>query len=127
MNPFQPMYPPLTRTPRLLPGGIGLGGPVGESLLLKGGWYDAARHEDLKLELHGFEPHGDGVLDLVRTKHLDCASLGILIAKLLTWRKRKPEINLRLLNVAPKLANILRLLQLDQVFLIESERIESTD
>jgi anti-anti-sigma regulatory factor len=121
------MYPPLTRTPRLLPGGIGLGGPVGESLLFEGGFYDVARHDDLKLELNGFEPHGDGVLDLARTKHLDCSSFGILIAKLLTWRKRRPEINLRLLNVAPKLANTLRLLRLNEVFVIESERVESTN
>jgi anti-anti-sigma regulatory factor len=127
MNPFQPMYPPLTRSPRLRPDGNGIRGPVGESLLLEGGCYDAARRDDLKLELRGFEPHGDGVLDLFRTKHLDCSCLGILIAKLLAWRERKSEINLRLRNVAPKLANTLRLLRLNEVFVIESERVEPTN
>jgi anti-anti-sigma regulatory factor len=122
VNPFQPMYLSLTRTPRLEVARKGIRGPMTEPVLLEGGYYDVARRDDLKRELHGVEPHSDVVLDLAHTESLDCSCLGILVAKLGAWRERKPDTNLRLQNVTQSLERALRLLKLDNVFIIESVR-----
>jgi anti-anti-sigma regulatory factor len=118
MNPFRPTYPLLTRTPRVEPARA----PTTEPLLLEGGYYDASRRQDLKRELRGVDPHSDVVLDLAHTACFDCSCLGILIAKLLVWRQRDPDTNLRLRNIAPSLASTLHLLKLDEVFIVESVR-----
>jgi anti-anti-sigma regulatory factor len=57
---------------------------------------------------------------IARTEYLDCSCLGVLIAKLLTWRECEPGTNLRLQNVNRDIATVLRLLKLDEVFVVKS-------
>jgi anti-anti-sigma factor len=89
-------------------------------LLLDGGEYDVARKNDLRAELEKTEPHSDVVLDLAQTDYMDCSCVGILIAKLHEWRERHPDTNLRLRNVAPSIARMLGILELDRLFVIEN-------
>jgi anti-anti-sigma regulatory factor len=124
MNPFQPIYPPLTRTPRLESVQVDNRAPTTAWVLLRGGYYDSARQNDLKSELDGIEPASELVLDLARTEHLDCSCLGVVIAKLLALRERDSNAQLLLRNVATKFASTLHLLKLDEVFIIESIRSE---
>ncbi len=85
---------------------------------LHGGYYDVFRTAELKAELGSVEPHSDVILDLSTTEHLDCGSLGVMIGKLQQWRRRKPGTQLCLMHVAPRMARILTILNLDQVFKI---------
>jgi anti-anti-sigma factor len=59
------------------------------------------------------------VLDLSTTEHLDCSCLGVLIGKLHQWREHDPETQLRLIHVAPRLARMLSLANLDQLFILD--------
>jgi hypothetical protein len=113
-EPFSTLYPPLTRTPRLVPDNVGIRRPSTEPISLEGGCYDAPRRNDLKRELSGLEPHRDIVLELARTEHLDFSCIGILIRKLRVWRDREPKTNLRLRNISSNFAITLRLLKLDE-------------
>jgi anti-anti-sigma factor len=92
------------------------------SLQLLGGDYDISRKDDLEAELNLTEPHSDVVLDLATTDFIDCSCLGVLIMQLRTWREQLPDTNLRLQNVAPSIARMLGLLELDRLFVIESVR-----
>jgi anti-anti-sigma factor len=91
-------------------------------LQLDGGEYDVARKEDLQAELEKTEPHSDVVLDLAKTDYMDCSCVGVLIGKLHEWRGEDPDTHIRLRNVAPSIARMLGLLELDRVFVIESIR-----
>lgn len=91
-------------------------------LLLAGGEYDVARRDDLRAELDKTEPHSDVVLDLAKTDYIDCSCVGILIARLGEWRERRSDTHLRLRNVAPSIARMLGLLELDRLFVIENVR-----
>jgi anti-anti-sigma factor len=91
-------------------------------LQLDGGEYDVARKEDLRAELEKTEPHSDVVLDLAKTDYMDCSCVGVLIGKLHEWRGEDPDTHIRLRNVAPSIARMLGLLELDRVFVIESIR-----
>ncbi len=87
---------------------------------LIGGDYDIFRTRELAEELYDIEPHSDVWLDLATTEHLDCASIGVLMRNFKRWRARDPEMRLRLLNVAPRLAQVLRILRLDELFIVET-------
>jgi anti-anti-sigma factor len=91
-------------------------------LLLEGGEYDVARKDGLRAELEQTEPHSDVVLDLANTDYMDCSCLGVLIAKLHEWRERDPDTHIRLRNIAPSIARMLGLLELDRLFVIENIR-----
>jgi len=87
---------------------------------LNGGYYDIFRSAELTVELSAIKPGSDVVLDLSRTQHLDCACLGVMIRALNEWNKRAPGTHLRLRNVVPQVERILRLVELDRVFIIET-------
>jgi anti-anti-sigma factor len=91
-------------------------------LLLHGGDYDISRKEDLRSELDRTEPHSDVVLDLALTDFVDCSCLGVFIAKLREWRQQDPDTKVRLRNVAPRIARMLSLLELDRLFVIDTVR-----
>lgn len=88
-------------------------------LALRGGYYDIFRAPELKAELESVRPHEDIVLDLSATEHLDCACLGVMIRKLRQSRELEHATELRLVHTAPRLAEILALLKLDQVFILD--------
>jgi len=90
-----------------------------KSHALHGGYYDFSRKSELQAEFDAIEPHSDVVVDLASTEHLDCACLGVMIGRLNEWRMRKPKTQLHLINVAPRLARVLELLKLEQLFIIE--------
>jgi anti-anti-sigma factor len=85
---------------------------VTKPLVLRGGYYDISRRAEFRAELDSVEPHSDVVLDLSGTEYLDCASVGVMVEKLRQWREHTPGTNLRLTNVNPDLARMLRLLEL---------------
>jgi anti-anti-sigma factor len=89
---------------------------------LRGGYYDIARKDELEAELGRVEPHSDVVLNLDNVEHLDCSCLGVMVARLQSWRKAQPGTNLRLQNVSRHFAKILCLVELDQLFIIDSIR-----
>jgi anti-anti-sigma factor len=91
-------------------------------LQLAGGEYDVARRDDLRAELDKTEPHSDVVLDLAKTDYMDCSCVGVLIAKLDAWRAQDPDTHVSLRNVAPSIARMLGLLELDRLFVIENVR-----
>ncbi|HEY1682895.1 MAG TPA: STAS domain-containing protein [Candidatus Tumulicola sp.] len=91
-------------------------------LQLKSSYYDIACKDDLRAELKQTEPHSDVVLDLAMTDFIDCSCVGVLIVQLRSWREQIPDTNLRLQNVAPSVARMLGLLELDRVFVIENVR-----
>jgi anti-anti-sigma regulatory factor len=93
-----------------------------EPLVLEGGHYDIARRNDLRSELARTRPHSDVPLDLVRTDTIDCSCLGVLIAQLLKWKEDGADTKFRLYNVAPSIAHMLTLLELDALFKVESLR-----
>jgi anti-anti-sigma factor len=88
------------------------------SHVLHGGYYDLSRKSELKAEFDAIEPHSDVVIDLASTEHLDCSCIGVMVGRLREWRVRKPETQLRLINVTPRLERMLRLLMLQQLFVI---------
>jgi len=89
-------------------------------VVLRGGYYDISRWAELEAELGFAQPRSDVILDLSHTEHLDCGSLGLLIGRLNAWRNRAPGTELRLVNVRPRLAEVLTLLELDSLFVIEN-------
>ena len=95
---------------------------MSEPVMLKGGRYDIFRRAELSAELDAIEPQSDVVLDLSRTEFLDCAALGLMVKALNEWNKRAPGTHLRLRNVAPKVERILKIVELDRVFIIETLR-----
>ncbi len=90
------------------------------AVLLRGGYYDIYRLDQLRAELQAVQPHSDVLLDLATTESLDCACLGALVGHLNVWRQRAPDTNLRLKNIHPRVARILTLTQLDKVFIVEN-------
>ena len=87
-------------------------------VVLEGGYYDVFRKKALQAELASIQSHSDVVLDLSRTEQIDCACLGLFVARLREWRAQKPGTNLRLVNVSPRIARILSLLSLDTLFIV---------
>jgi anti-anti-sigma factor len=91
---------------------------------LHGGFYDAARNVELAAELDKISPHSDVIINLASTEYLDCSSLGLMIENLRRWKKEKPGTKLRLINVNPRLFDVMRLLGLDAVFLVNQDSRE---
>src|SRR5665213_2203469 len=89
---------------------------VAGSHALHGGYYDFSRKSELKVEFDAIEQHSDVVIDMASTEHLDCSCLGVMVRRLREWRVGKPETQLRLINVAPRLERVMQLLKLEQVF-----------
>jgi hypothetical protein len=54
------------------------------------------------------------------SEFIDCSCLGVLIAQLRAWREQIADTKLGLQNVAPSIARMLSLLELDRLFVIES-------
>jgi anti-anti-sigma factor len=92
-----------------------------QPIALHGGFYDATRNVELAAELDKISPHSDVMIDLASTEYLDCSSLGLMIQNLRRWKREKPGTQLRLTNVNPSLFAVMRLLQLDGIFLINEE------
>jgi anti-anti-sigma regulatory factor len=90
-------------------------------IVLHGGFYDATRNVELAAELDTISPHSDVMIDLASTEYLDCSSLGLMIKNLRRWKLEKPGMELRLTNVNSSLLGVMRLLQLDGVFVINEE------
>lgn len=88
-------------------------------LALHGGYYDIFRAAELRAELGTIHPHDDIVLDLSATEHLDCACLGVMIRKLRQSRKVESAIELRLVHTTPRLAEMIALLNLDEIFILD--------
>lgn len=63
--------------------------PPRSSMLLEGGEYDVFRRDALRIELDRIEPRTDIVLDLATTDFIDCSCIGVLIARLRSWRERR--------------------------------------
>jgi anti-anti-sigma factor len=91
-------------------------------LKLQGGDYDVGRKDDLRAEVAGIPSSEDIVLDLSTTNSVDCSCIGVLIAQLRAWRAKFPDRTFRLQNVAPGIARMIALLNLERLFLIESLR-----
>lgn len=89
---------------------------------LRGGYYDFSRKAELEDELDAAQPQSVVVLDLVATTALECACIGIIIGKLREWRRVIPDAEIRLRNVSACIARSLRLLELESVLVIESEK-----
>jgi anti-anti-sigma factor len=89
-----------------------------EPVRLHGGFYDGNRSDELAAELEAISPHSDVFIDLAGTDYMDCSSLGLLLQSLTRWKREKPGTALRLINVNPSLVHVMRLLELDRVFLI---------
>ncbi|MHB8148257.1 MAG: STAS domain-containing protein [Vulcanimicrobiaceae bacterium] len=85
---------------------------------LHGGYYDGNRHAEFEAELAVISPHSDVVIDLASTEYLDAWCCSLLIRNLAKWREQKPGTQLRLMNVQPQLAGVLRSLELDRIFFI---------
>jgi len=100
-------------------------GQVSVPVVLRGGAYDVARRDALKAELAQVEPYTDIVIDLSTTELLDCSCIGVLAAKLRAWKDRRPQTTLRLRNVSTNIARVLRLLKLDEVFIVENLRSDA--
>jgi anti-anti-sigma factor len=97
-------------------------GSHGNTATLHGGSYDIVRRNELKAELDLVEPHSDVALNLGRVEYLDCSCLGVMVERLQLWRKARPGTNLRLQNVPPEVVKVLRLLELDRLFIVDSIR-----
>jgi anti-anti-sigma regulatory factor len=91
-------------------------------MLLEGGEYDVFRRDALRIELDRIEPRTAIVLDLATTDYIDRSCIGVLIARLRSRRAFDAGRNLRLVDVRPNLATILRLLKLDEPFTIDDLR-----
>jgi anti-anti-sigma factor len=91
---------------------------------LHGGFYDSGRNVELAAELDVITPHSDVIIDLASTEYLDCSSLGLMLQNLTRWKQEKPGTELRLINVNPSLFDVMRLLKLDEVFLINQDSRE---
>jgi anti-anti-sigma factor len=91
---------------------------------LHGGLYDSGRNVELAAELDVITPHSDVIIDLASTEYLDCSSLGLMLQNLTRWKQEKPGTELRLINVNPSLFDVMRLLKLDEVFLINQDSRE---
>jgi len=93
------------------------------SLRLHGGGYDIGRKEELRRELDSIEPDQVVVLDFSLTEHIDCFSIGLMIAQLKAWNRAEPGTTVRLRNVKPRLARIFRMLGLEHEFVVELNRL----
>jgi anti-anti-sigma regulatory factor len=96
--------------------------PAQQVVKLRGGHYDFSRKAELKQELDAVQPRKLVVLDLAETTCLECAEIGVIVGKLREWRQFVPDAQLHLRNVSGHIARMLRLLELDSEFIVESEQ-----